>query len=346
MTIEFHENAAARFNELAQELLTKVRAFPAVEPRSNGASLIHPMAQLSEKDVSGVIAWKQSSVNGFGEETGRYWDSSTGRMGYEAEEYAAVRNLAARLEQSEPLKDRVSLRFLLDELFTWLRETLEAKRTDTLTDFIAKRRSEAVKDHEFWIPVYRTYSSREFSMGPVQFRTISPAMLERWYSRIPEEQRKREPGVDIVLRRQRSALQGTLAACVVVEADPIKAAEAARTAADEAIALLRFLSEVNWTCRITSHCLPMGKENTRTTMDILVQNGEIRSIGKGVIEQGPAGWNVDEARRFPLTAGVLESLQELASQRTRVSSEPIFTGPCNYTPAHPLRQKLPISLFL
>jgi Apea-like HEPN len=315
MTIQFHEKAATRFNELAQELLTKVRTFPSAEVRPTRASLLHPVAQLSEKDISGTIARKQRSVNGFGEETGRYWDSRTGRVGYEGEEYAAVKDLAARLEQSGPLKDRVSLRFLLDELFTWLRETLETRRTDTFTDFIAKRCSEAIKVYEFWIPVYRTYSSREFSMGPAQFRTISPAMLERWYSRIPEEQRELQSGVDIVLSRQRSALQGTLAACVVFEAEPTKAAEAAHTAADEAIALLRFLSEVNWTCRITSHCLPIGKENTRTAMDILVQNSEIRSIGNKVIDQGPAGWNVDEARRFPLTAGVLELLQEFASQR-------------------------------
>jgi hypothetical protein len=80
--------------------------------------------------------------------------------------------------------------------------------------------------------------------------------------------------------------------------------------------MVRFLSEVNWTCRITSYCLPIGKESTRTTVDIKVQNGEIRSIGKGVIDEGPSGWNVDGARKSPMNVDVLELLQDLASKRS------------------------------
>ena len=74
MTIDFHEQAAARFNTLAQELLAKVRKFPSPQPRSWTASQLHPVARLNETDVIGEIDWKQRSVNGLGEETGRYWE--------------------------------------------------------------------------------------------------------------------------------------------------------------------------------------------------------------------------------------------------------------------------------
>jgi Apea-like HEPN len=316
MTIEFHEQAATRFNILAQELLTKARQFPPAQQRPNTDTSLYPVTNLTEADIIGSIEWKQRSVNGLGEETGRYWESSSVRVGYEDHGYAAVKDLAKRLAQTKPLQNRVSLEFLMDQLFTWLSETLESKRRDGFMEFIAHKATEAIKAHEYWIPVYRTYSSREFAIGNVQFKTFSPAMLERWYSRIPEEERRRAPEATMALVRQRSLLQGSLAAVVVIEAEPRKAAEAAQSAADEAVAMLRFLSEVNWTCRITSHCLPVGKENTRTTMDIQVENGQIRTIGKRVIEQGPSGWNVDEARSTPLTSGVLELLQELASKRS------------------------------
>lgn len=316
MTIELHEQAAARFNELARELLGKVRAFAPPEPRRSATTSIHPVAQLSEKDVIGLLDWKQRSVNGFGEETGRYWEAASGRIGYEADEYAAAKDLVKRLEQATPLKNRVSNRFLLDKLFVWLQETLDSKRTDPFIDFIVKKSSEVIAVHEIWIPVYRTYSSQDFAIGEVTFKTISSAMLERWDSRIPLEERKRVPEADIALTRQRSMLQGTLAACVIVEAEPIKAAEIAHAAADEAVAMIRFMSEVNWTCRITSHCLPIGKENTRTTMEIQVNNGEIRSMRKGVIEEGPSGWNVDGARKSPMNVGVLDLLQDLASRHS------------------------------
>jgi Apea-like HEPN len=317
ITTKFHEEAAARFRELAQEVLTKVGSFGRIQSPVPKRTEIHPVANFTEKDVIGPITWNQRSVNGLGQETGRYWESGGFRLGWEGEGYEAVKDLASRLENCSPLKGRVSSQFVLDEVFAWLRETLEAKRTETLTEFIASRCSEAISHHEIWVPVYRTYSAHDFSIGNVQFRTISRSMLDRWYSRIPEEQLSREPGVEIALNRQRSSLQGTIAACVNVDAEPRKASETAHAAADEAVALLRFLSPVNWTCRITSHCLPMGKENTRTTVDIVVENDDIRSIGKATVEEGPAGWNIDEARQAPLTVGVLEALHDVALQRTR-----------------------------
>jgi Apea-like HEPN len=315
MTIEFHSQAASRFNELAQELRTRAKAYALPRERREAKTLIYPMAQLSDNDVIGVVDWKQRSVNGYGEETGRYWEASSGTIGYEGDDYVAVENLAQRLAEAGPLKNRVSERFLLDALFAWLQEMLNAEEATAFTDFIARRASSAIAVHETWIPIHRTYSSKDIAMGGVNFKTITPEMLERWYSRIPAEERKNAPGADVALTRQRSMLQATLAACTVTEAEPIKAAEIAQSATDEAVAMLRFMSEVSWTCRITSHVLPIGKENIHTTMDINVENGSIKSIRKGVIERGPSGWNVDSARMSPMNGGVLELLQDLASQR-------------------------------
>ena len=59
MTIEFHEQAASRFNELAQDLLSKARTYAQTQDRPKASTLIHPVATLSEKDVIGVMDWKQ-----------------------------------------------------------------------------------------------------------------------------------------------------------------------------------------------------------------------------------------------------------------------------------------------
>ena len=57
----------------------------------------------------------------------------------------------------------------------------------------------------------------------------------------------------------------------------------------------------------------MGKQNTRTTMDMVVENGSIRSIGRGTLEEGPPAWSIDKARQMPLCSGLLEALNDLAS---------------------------------
>ncbi len=232
MKIEFHEQAAARFEELAHDVLAKVRSFGLTQPLAFGPSNIHPVANLTEKDLIGPIIWKERSVNGLGRETGRFWTSGGCRVGWEGKEYDEIKNLASRLENSGPLKGRVSFEFVLEEVITWLRETLERKRNDSMSDFIAQRCAEKIKRHEIWIPVYRTYSRRDFSIGEVLFRTISQSMLDQWYSRIPEELRKSEPGIIVFQNQQRSILQGTIAACVGVDAEPIKASEIAHAAAE------------------------------------------------------------------------------------------------------------------
>lgn len=316
--IEFHEHAAARFSELAQDILGKVGSFGRMQPSHPGTPLeIHLAATFAAKDIIGEIRWQESAVNGLGQETGRFWESGGHRVGWDGDNFQAIQQLASRLATSAPLKGRVSHRFVLDQVFTWLRVTLEQKRVDSLSEFIAARCSEEIKDHEIWVPVYRTYSGREFPMGNVRFRIISKEILERWYERIPEEVRQRNPAIVDKLNRERSALQGTLAVQVNVTAEPQKAAETAQAAADEAIALLRFLSTVNWTCRITSHCLPIGRENTRTSLDLVVENDRIQSISQAAVQEGPAAWNVDEDERSPVHPGLREALHQLAVDKDK-----------------------------
>ncbi len=138
MQIMFHEQAATRFNELAQELLTKAARLGPVPTELKGATSPRPVVRIDEQDLIGKPEWKGRSVNGYGDETGRHWDSSSGCVGYEGDTYLAVKELASRLAKAAPLKGKVSEDFLLGELSTWLEETLSSKRSDRLIDFLTE----------------------------------------------------------------------------------------------------------------------------------------------------------------------------------------------------------------
>jgi hypothetical protein len=134
-------------------------------------------------------------------------------------------------------------------------------------------------------------------------------MMEQWFSRIL--QNVEDKSLSLEVNRERSILQGSIAARVKVKAEPQKARASAHAAANKAIAMLRFLSPINWTCRVVSHCMPVGKENTVQTMELFVEASQIVSVVKASVEQGPAAWNIDqETERLP---GLLESIQKLAS---------------------------------
>jgi hypothetical protein len=137
-------------------------------------------------------------------------------------------------------------------------------------------------------------------------------MLDEYWSRIPEAEAQKAE-IALGISRKRSRIQGSIAATVRVEAELKKASELAKSDADEAIALLRFLSPMNWTCKRVSHCLPVGRENTRGAVELLVENGEIKKQIESTVEDGPSGWSIDEARQpYP---GLLELLHKLALER-------------------------------
>jgi hypothetical protein len=71
--IKLHSSAAARFNELAAELMHNVRSFGPIEPPREHAhkTEIHPVATITTDDIIGEIKIQQQSVNGLGEVTGR-----------------------------------------------------------------------------------------------------------------------------------------------------------------------------------------------------------------------------------------------------------------------------------
>ncbi len=311
LKVEFHEEAAARFNELSREILSCVESFGRIEAPINRPTEIHPVVNLSASDIIGEIAVQRSSVNMLGEEVGRYWDSKGLRVGWEGQKFEELSQLARRVEATDPIKGRVSHDFIFDEIFKWLRETLEGQRTDSMTNYIAERCSNEIREYEIWIPVYRTYSAHDFTIGNVEFRTLSRAMLDPWFARIVRN--AQDQGSSIEMNRERSEVQGSIAALVKVKAELKKARTIAHGMAEEVLGLLRFLSPVNWVCRQVSYCVPIGRENTVQTAEFFVEEGAITSYNKASVDQGPAAWNIDEARQ--ISPGLFEALHNLASSR-------------------------------
>jgi hypothetical protein len=308
--ITFHPDAVVRLSELAQEIVNGVRSFGPAEPPQTTPNELHPVVEIPASDIIGEVRSEQSAVNRLGEEVGRYWISKGLRVGWEAEGFDQVKQLARRFATLSPIKGLVSERFLLDEVFSWLRGTLERQQSDCLSDYIAERCSDAIEEHEIWIPVHRTYSAEDFALGTVEFRTVSKAMMDDWFGRrFP--QGIKDPGVAHVINRERSQIQAGIAARLRVKAEREKAREIAHALANEAVGLLRFLSHVNWTCRLVSYCTPLGSEGQLQAVELFVRDGSIISSSKEVIDQGPSGWSLDEARA--ISPGLFESIQRLAS---------------------------------
>jgi hypothetical protein len=310
--VQFHPDAAARFDELAQHILDSVKSFGPAHPPPSVKTEIHPVVEIPASDIIGEIKVDQSAVNLLGEEVARYWDANGFRVGWEGEEFGKIKELARKFAGVAPIKGQVSEAFLCNETFNWLRSTLERQRTDSLSEYIANGCASVIEDNEIWIPVYQTYSSQDFTLGEVEFRTVSKAMMDDWFHRLFPEGIK-DPSAAYAINRERSQIQAAIAARICVKAERQRAREIAQSSANEAVGLLRFLSHVNWTCRIVSYSQPLGKQNTLQSVELFVKHGSILNSNKEAIDQGPPAWNIDDARG--LSPGLFEDLQKLAADR-------------------------------
>jgi hypothetical protein len=114
----------------------------------------------------------------------------------------------------------------------------------------------------------------------------------------------------IPLEQLRSQLQNHLAACVKVTGEKKTAHAIARSKAEAAVALVRFLSPANWILNVQSYCLPLAREQIEMPTELFVEGGEIHEISRGTIERGPVFWDLDPDRtRLP---GLLDLLHSLA----------------------------------
>jgi hypothetical protein len=197
-------------------------------------------------------------VDGLGNEVGRIWLLRGESVGLLDGGYQALKNIAKALERTLSLRTRVEIGFLVDEIFCWLQTALEqgpgAKPPMTP---VSKYCEKEIQEDEVWVPLFRVHGRQQFSIGEVIFRNISSTMMERFF-----DETGKPPLTDAarhVLQRQRSQLQDHLAACVRQTAEKKTAQAIARLKAEEAIALLRFLSPANWVLGMQSYCLALGR---------------------------------------------------------------------------------------
>lgn len=77
MTIQIHPEAAKRFDELGNQLLTKLapeQQLVKAHARQGFRPDIYPVANIPEQDIVGEVQIKKLFFNGAGEEVGRLFE--------------------------------------------------------------------------------------------------------------------------------------------------------------------------------------------------------------------------------------------------------------------------------
>lgn len=172
-----------------------------------------------------------------------------------------------------------------------------------------------MQEVELWLPVHRLYLQSPLRIGRITFRTVTGSMLDELEARL----KKVDPDASHVIGEkmvsERKKFQGHAAAAIRVRAESSKAREITYEEGSKALALLRFLSPVNWIPNQRSYCQFVGEENVRARNSLSVREGRIVGVSTGVVEEGASAWTIADAwiAEFP---GIVEQLNLVANAQT------------------------------
>jgi hypothetical protein len=204
---------------------------------------VHPVDNIRPEDIISRSKFV-FEFNPLGDPTGVVWVSGTMHVGWVGPAFEPIKALVESVAATKPFPEFVSFEFLLKQICEWLCDTLERRRSDTLSTFIAQRSNEAIREHDIWIPLFQTYSWK-------------------------------------------------------------------RAKAENATALLRFLSPANLNSRLTSLCTPTASGLVPQVTTVFMDNGRIGRISRSVPDRRATDWLLDDSIR--LRPGILENLNRLAS---------------------------------
>ncbi len=135
----------------------------------------------------------------------------------------------------------------------------------------------AVAHYEVWVPTGISLGDIEVPVGRVILKPMPSEFLDRWIDNVMASVKYAPPDkrakTFFVFSEKTDRLQGRTIATIALRAERIKAREIAVAHAEEALALLRFLSPINHEPTAISFCAVLGKERQESSESFLIKEG-------------------------------------------------------------------------
>lgn len=164
---------------------------------------------------------------------------------------------------------------MLDHVFEWLRADWHGA-CPPLVDYITSVLEREVKEFEVWLPVAQLYVEAEVPFGEVTFKTVSKEMLDGWEAemmrRLPEPPDAQAASLFFADRRR--TIQLLAAVTVKARAVPDFAYEQALGKARIHLAMLRCLSAICTSPRLSLSCVLLGEEDLAAFQYFLMADGK------------------------------------------------------------------------
>ena len=298
--LEIHHEAARKLNEDAKTLLTTVKANSKVPYTSTSLPLMPDVPVKAIFRAEDTHDFETMMVGANGKRLARLFSHKDKEIGFEEENYKDFVRFCEAVQKGKPFRQYVSLTFIEDVVFDWVREQYCGTSSESLTEYLLPKCESNIREVEVWIPISHTYAQTNFGFADVIIiKPFSQAMFEglrQDYKAqdLPEEYRK---GILMTLDRYQAELGGVAAATMFVTAEPRRAYEIAQEQAEKAVALMRIFSKAAFIPEVSSCTALYGQKTAQSELYFIFhEKGFYTHDGGGCEEDVPFNITTEKFR--------------------------------------------------
>lgn len=221
MNIVLKNKAKDYFNSEADKIITQISEVKDLPKINNFPSEVYTSHSISKKQIVGEIA--TGTVDYIGNITSRYFNHEGQFYGLDVEAYAGVKVLANKIVEVKEVKHLLSVEFIENVLFNWLKlQFLEKKTSLKFVDSLYIESESSIMKRAIWIPIANVEVMVPFQVADTEIRPITPEQIEKWKIKSTQNRSKddfKEPEIILIFDEVKVKYQGYAAVVVSTQAE-------------------------------------------------------------------------------------------------------------------------------
>ncbi len=216
------------------------------------------------------------------------------QLGLFDSDHEELNKIAENLQKSTKPNNVVSVEFISELIFQWLKQHYFGKNTQNPTNYVLSECEKNIDVIEIWIPISHLHIESPFVLGNITFKTITKKFMDEYENSLRKA--LTEPK-DIIrfehhFERKRSKLQNLAVATMKIEAELEHAYEVALQETEKSLSILRFFSPTNTFPTRICYCAPIEKQHMDGRVFMVIKDGKVSNETSGFSDKNIEHWSI------------------------------------------------------
>lgn len=287
--IQFHNEAIKNITERVNELLLLLSQRPRKARQSSFPNTGIISHDITDKVISRIIGFE---LDYSGNTTAIFFKLGDKEIGLFNCNFISLVKLAEDIQKSGDLYSKVSIKYIYQTIFEWMRLKYTGKSQVVVLDYFLSMCEQDILQYEIWIPIAHTIIEGEFHVGTIKITNLSKDIFDSWEaeSKIIAPNESRKVTSDKFYEKERSRKQGFAAAVVNVEGEKKRAEEIAYEQVEQALSLLSIFSPAAYFINQVSYSTILGKSFVDQVECYFIKGGHINFHNQSTLNAQPIDW--------------------------------------------------------